>query len=98
MTVRKLQVSAGAIALALSLPMACLAQIPAQARPSGLIAPLSAGETLDLPAVDERVPRPDAVLGYSLGARFTHWDRIVQYLEQVAAASPRVKLWEYGRT
>lgn len=96
MMVRKLQISAGAIALALSLPVAGLAQAPASS--AGWIAPLSAGETLDLPAVDARVPRPDAVLGYPLGARFTHWDRIVQYLEQVAAASPRVKLWEYGRT
>lgn len=95
MMVRKLRVAAGALALALSLPIAAPAQ---EARPSGLIAPLSAGETLDLPAVDERVPRPDAVLGYPLGARFTHWDRIVDYLEKVAAASPRVKLWEYGRT
>lgn len=84
------------VLLEILLPIAVLAQ--AQAKPAGLIAPLSAGETLDFPAVDERVPRPDAFLGYSLGARFTHWDRIVAYLEQVAAASPRVKLWEYGRT
>lgn len=74
-------------------PIAVLAQAPAS-----LIAPLSAGEKLEFPAVDERVPRPDAFLGYPLGARFTHWDRIVAYLEQVAAASPRVKMWEYGRT
>ena len=65
---------------------------------SSFIAPLSAGEVLDLPQVDARVPRPDAVLGYPIGARFTHWDRIVDYLKQVAAASPRVKVMEYGRT
>lgn len=86
--------SVPAILLAILFPAAVLAQVKA----TGLIAPLSAGETLDLPAVDERVPRPDAFLGYPLGARFTHWDRIVSYLEQVAAASPRVKMWEYGRT
>ncbi len=68
------------------------------AQTSSLIAPLSAGEVLDLPQVDAKVPRPDAVLGYALGARFTHWDGIVDYLKQVAAASPRVKVMEYGRT
>jgi hypothetical protein len=87
--------------LALVFPIAVLAQAPSANRPgaaTGIIAPLSAGETLDFPAVDERVPRPDAFLGYPLGTRFTHWERIVSYLEQVAAASPRVKMWEYGRT
>src|SRR5215212_10223825 len=86
--------------LAILFPIALLAQAPS--RPAGMmegiLAPLSAGETLDFPAVDERVPRPDAFLGYPLGTRFTHWDRIVAYLEQLAAASPRVKMWEYGRT
>lgn len=86
-----------AVLLALIFSIAARAEAPA-AKATGLIAPLSAGEVLDLPAVDERVPRPDAFLGYSLGTRFTHWDRIVSYLEQVAAASPRVKMWEYGRT
>jgi hypothetical protein len=65
---------------------------------SSLIAPLSAGEVLDFPQADAQVPRPDSVLGYSLGARFTHWERIVDYLKQVAAASPRMKVMEYGRT
>ncbi|MES1242040.1 MAG: M14 family metallopeptidase [Acidobacteriota bacterium] len=65
---------------------------------TNLISPLSAGEVLDFPPVDAKVPRPDQVLGYPLGARFTHWDRIVDYLKQVAAASPRVKVMEYGRT
>jgi zinc carboxypeptidase len=68
------------------------------AQTAGLVAPLSRGETLDLPPLDERIPRPDAVLGYPLGARFTSWDRIVSYLEALDAASPQVKMWEYGRT
>jgi hypothetical protein len=64
-----------------------------------LMAPLSKGEALDLPdSFDERVPRPEAVLGYPLGSRFTHWDRMIDDLEKVAAASPRVKMWSYGRT
>jgi hypothetical protein len=70
----------------------------AESQPAGLLAPLSRGETFDLPPLDEKVPRPDAVLGYPLGARFTSWDRIVSYLETLDAASPRVKMWEYGRT
>jgi hypothetical protein len=66
--------------------------------PAGLLAPLSDGEAVALPPLDERIPRPDAVLGYPLGSRFTHWDRITAYLDVLAAASPRVKVWEYGRT
>ncbi|HEV7506084.1 MAG TPA: M14 family metallopeptidase [Thermoanaerobaculia bacterium] len=67
-------------------------------RPPSLVAPLSHGETLDLPALDERVPRPETVLGYPLGARFTGWDRIVAYLEALDAASAKVKMWEYGHS
>lgn len=70
---------------------------PQEAAPSWL-APLSRGETLDLPQLDERLPRPDTFLGYPLGGRFSSWDRITAYLEALDAASPRVKAWEYGRT
>src|SRR4051795_2111724 len=63
-----------------------------------LVAPLSRGETLDLPPLDEHLPSPAAFLGYPLGARFTPWDRIVSYLEALDAASPRVKMWEYGHS
>jgi hypothetical protein len=66
--------------------------------PPGLLAPLSNGEMVALPPLDERVPRPDAVLGYPVGSRFTHWERIAGYFDALAAASPRVKVWEYGRT
>jgi hypothetical protein len=90
--VRKTSLLTLALALAATLS---LAQAP-PATP--LIAPLSRGEALELPALDERLPRPDAFLGYPLGARFTSWDRIVAYLETLDAASPRVKMWEYGRT
>src|SRR3954465_13713153 len=77
-----------------------LAQAEGPAAPSklGLVALLSHGETLDLPALDERLPRPEAVLGYPLGARFTPWDRIVAYLEALDAASAKVKMWEYGHS
>lgn len=72
------------------------AQAPASS--AGMIAPLSRGEVLDLSPVDARVPRPDAFLGYPLGSRFTSWDRMLEYIDAVASASPRVKLVEYGRT
>jgi hypothetical protein len=73
-----------------------LAAAPAVA--DGLIAPLSDGTRLGLPQPIADVPSPAAVLGYPLGARFTHWSEIADYLERLAAASPRVSLSEYGRT
>lgn len=43
------------------------------------------------------VPTPAAFLGYDLGSRFTRHDRIVAYVEAVAAAAPeRVRLVRYG--
>lgn len=71
----------------------------AEAAAPEFLAPLSRGESLELPpTVDERLPRPETFLGYALGARFTTWDRIVSYLEALDTASPKVKMWEYGRT
>jgi hypothetical protein len=96
--VRKISLLAAALWLGAALSLHAAAATASDTAAPGLLAPLSKGEALDLPAVDERVPRPDAVLGYPLGSRFTHWDRMVDYLGQVAAASPRVKMWEYGRT
>jgi Zinc carboxypeptidase len=91
-----LVLAAGVLPGAANAADAAEAQLPATA--TGLIAPLSRGEVLDLPAVDSRVPRPDAFLGYPLGSRFTSWDRMLEYVAAVAAASPRVKVEEYGRT
>ncbi len=85
-------------ALSLAQPAPAASAASTVSTSAGLLAPLSHGETLDLPALDERVLRPDAFLGYPLGSRFTSWDRIVAYLEALDAASPRVKAWEYGRT
>jgi hypothetical protein len=89
-----------ALALAATLISGARGQAPAPPWPQapGLVAPLSRGEALDLPALDDRLPRPEAVIGYLLGARFTSWDRIVAYFEALDAASPRVKMTEYGRT
>ncbi|HEX2223600.1 MAG TPA: M14 family zinc carboxypeptidase, partial [Thermoanaerobaculia bacterium] len=72
---------------------------PAATSPvTNLLAPLSGGGAVELPPLDGRVPRPDAFLGYPLGERFTHWDRMQAYLAALDAASPRVTMWEYGRT
>ncbi|MDT0630422.1 M14 family metallopeptidase [Rubrivirga litoralis] len=45
-----------------------------------------------------QVPTPEAFLGYDLGERFTPHHRVVDYVEAVAAASPRVALSPYGET
>jgi len=70
----------------------------AAAKTPRLLAPLSFGELPELPPLDERLPRPEAFLGYPLGERFTSWDRIQAYLDALAAASNRVKVVSYGET
>ncbi len=84
-----MQARAIAVLVSLLLPAAAGGQ---------LIAPLSDGTRLHLPEPTEQLPAPPATLGYPLGARFTHWSEIVGYLEELAMASPRVSLSEYGRT
>ena len=49
-------------------------------------------------AAAAQVPTPEAFLGYDLGARFTPHHRVVDYVEAVAAASPRVTAERYGET
>src|SRR5436305_12598483 len=71
---------------------------PPTLAPPRLLAPLSDGESPELPPLDERVPRPEAFLGYPLGERFTPWDRIQAYFDALASASTRVKVWTYGET
>lgn len=63
-----------------------------------LLAELSDGRVLELPELDASLPRPSDFLGYPLGSRFTHHDRVLAYFERLAAASPRVRLWQYGAT
>ncbi|MCB1034418.1 MAG: hypothetical protein KDD47_11360 [Acidobacteria bacterium] len=59
---------------------------------------LSDGQHLDFGPLDERIPSPAKVLGYELGSRFTPQGRILAYLDVLAKASGRVRMWEYGRT
>ena len=51
----------------------------------------------DLP-YDDAIPTPQSVLGYELGARFTLYADVVDYLEAVAASSDRVTMQPYGET
>ncbi|HLE85863.1 MAG TPA: M14 family zinc carboxypeptidase [Thermoanaerobaculia bacterium] len=84
-------------ALLLAPPVA-LADQPAEA-PVPLLAPLAHGRAVELPAeLDPGVPSPAEFLGYPLGSRFTHHHRILEYLERLAEASPRVAIWRYGET
>ncbi|HSN88083.1 MAG TPA: hypothetical protein VL025_15095, partial [Thermoanaerobaculia bacterium] len=98
--IRKTYAFAAALAFVATLSLAQTAPPATGATAGGsIVAPLSRGEAVDLPSsFDPKVPRPDTFLGYPLGARFTNWDRIVAYLEAVDAASPRMRMWEYGRT
>jgi hypothetical protein len=69
--------------------------------PPGLLAPLSDGAAPLLPLggeLDAGLPSPQGFLGYPLGARFTHHDRVLGYLTALAEASDRVALWSYGST
>lgn len=66
--------------------------------PIPLLEPLAHGRALALPELDPEVPSPSEFLGYPLGARFTHHHRILDYLEHLAQASPRVAIWEYGES
>ncbi len=44
------------------------------------------------------VPTPESVLGFQVGEWHVRHDLIVQYLQRLAEASPRVEVTEYGRT
>jgi hypothetical protein len=46
------------------------------------------------------VPAPDQFIGFKVGAdnKLARWDRIVDYMKQVAAGSDRVRLHELGKT
>ncbi len=47
---------------------------------------------------DQTVPKPDDVIGHSIGSRFARHDLVVAWFETLAAASPKVELVEIGRT
>ena len=43
---------------------------------------------------------PEQFAGFRVGAdkKLVRWDRLVEYMQKAAAASPRVKFEEYGKT
>lgn len=47
---------------------------------------------------DDNVPRPAAVLGHEIGARFARHDLLVAWFRELADASPRVQLIDIGST
>lgn len=58
----------------------------------------AATATADGPELDPSIPSPAQVLGYELGERFTPHHALVDYVERLAEASPRVALERYGTT
>ena len=46
----------------------------------------------------EKIPTPESALGFGIGERHPRHDQVLNYLQQVAAASSRVKIAEMGKT
>ncbi|HVH39429.1 MAG TPA: M14 metallopeptidase family protein [Gemmatimonadaceae bacterium] len=65
-----------------------------------LAAPVAAQHSYQAPGAtfDPRVPKPAQSLGYEVGEKFTPHHRIVRYIEQLAATSPRVRVDTLGVT
>ncbi|PIQ62263.1 MAG: hypothetical protein COV99_06610 [Bacteroidetes bacterium CG12_big_fil_rev_8_21_14_0_65_60_17] len=51
----------------------------------------------DIPR-DENIPSPESVLGYAAGEAYTLHAHVVEYLEALTAASPRIGMREMGQT
>lgn len=85
-------------AAAILLTWAALLPASAPAEPIVLLEPLTDGSRVELPPLASDVASPAEFLGYSLGHRFTHHEKIVEYLEHLAAASERVEIRPYGET
>ncbi len=82
-------------ALAAALCVVCFAP-PASA--ADWLAPLSDGAHLEAVRLNPEIPPPSSVLKAPLGERFTRHDRLLEYLERLAAVSPRVTLHQYGES
>ncbi|MBS1820177.1 MAG: hypothetical protein JSU08_19780 [Acidobacteria bacterium] len=74
------------------------------ARFAAALAGLAVAVTLVRPQVPvaaaPSVPTPEQFIGFKVGAdtKLARWDRIVEYMKQVAAASDRVRYRELGKT
>lgn len=84
--------------LFLALPLAPAAAQEPEGESIPLLAPLAHGRAVALPELEPEVPSPSDFFGYALGTRFTHHHRLLEYLEHLAEASPRVETWQYGES
>jgi hypothetical protein len=64
----------------------------------GTQVPLTAAYEVTGVSYQSSIPRPDDLLGYTIGQRHTRPDQIVRYFEMMATASDRVVFREHGRT
>ena len=86
-------------ALCTLLALSLLPVVPAVgADPTTWLAAPSSGDALVLPATDPEIPDPQKFLGYALGSAFTPHSRILDYLDALSVASPRVRQIGYGST
>lgn len=83
--------------------LAVLAMLPAA--PRAAVGESLTGYPPEYPAAyyaardyDPAIPRPDSVLGFSLGSRPARHDEVWRYLDALDAASPRVTVRDHGRT
>ena len=59
---------------------------------------LAASATLGQSNAQTAIPTPDEYLGYTLGDRFTPWDRIVDYFNELTKRSPLITVQKIGET
>ncbi len=64
-----------------------------------LAAPAWSAEVFDFygrGSYNAKVPRPEAILGHAIGERHTYHYQMEAYIQALAAATPRVKVQQYG--
>ncbi len=76
----------------------CLVSLAPWAQASDWMAPLSDGARIGPAQLNAEIPPPSSLLKVPLGERFTRHDQLLDYLERLAASSPRVTLQQYGET
>ena len=79
-------------------PLSLLCTLTLLALSNGLQAASSADYLPPDAALDPAVPTPESVLGWEVGDWHVSHDKLVQYLQILAEASPRVGIKEIGRS
>jgi hypothetical protein len=56
--------------------------------------------SVGIPGFGQEIPKPEEFLGYEVGADYhlANYDESVKYLRALEQASPRIKLFEAGKT